>query len=55
MLWDEITYSFQNFNGATVEIGELIRDFIPHFIHRIESITLTTVSVNWGCVFFFFF
>ena len=30
-MWDEITYPFPNFNGATVEVFELIGDFIPHF------------------------
>ena len=31
-LWDEATYSFPNFNGATVEVWEGISNFIPHFI-----------------------
>ena len=30
--WDEITYSFPNFNGATVEVWEWINNFIPEFI-----------------------
>ena len=31
-MWDEITYSaFPNFNGCTIEAGEWIRSFIPHF------------------------
>ena len=29
---DEITYPFPNFNGCTVEVWELISNFIPHFI-----------------------
>ena len=28
-MWDEITYSFPNFNGATVDVWEWISDFIP--------------------------
>ena len=28
-VWDEITYTFTNFCGHTVEIWERIRDFIP--------------------------
>ena len=28
-VWDEITYSFPNFNGATVEVWEWISNFIP--------------------------
>ena len=31
-VWDEITYSFPNFNGCTIEIWELIRNVIPHYI-----------------------
>ena len=30
-VWDEITYPFPNFNGATVEVWEWISNFIPHF------------------------
>ena len=30
-MWDEITYPFPNFNGATVEVWEWISYFIPHF------------------------
>ena len=29
-VWDEITYPFLNFNGATVEVKEWISNFIPH-------------------------
>ena len=31
-LWDEMTYSFPNFNGVTVEVWEGIVNFIPHFM-----------------------
>ena len=36
-VWDEITYQFPNFNGATIEgatieVSESISNFIPHFI-----------------------
>ena len=34
-VWDEITYPFPNFNGTTVEIWELISNFIPHFTGRV--------------------
>ena len=30
-VWDEITYPLLNFNGATVEVYQLISDFMPHF------------------------
>ena len=29
--WNEITYPFPNFNGATVDVWEWISNFIPHF------------------------
>ena len=31
-VWDELTYPFPNFNGATVEVWEWIGNFIPHFM-----------------------
>ena len=31
-MWDEITYSFPNFNGCTFEVWEWINNSIPHFI-----------------------
>ena len=34
-VWDEITYPFLNFNGATVEIKEWINNFIPHFSRHV--------------------
>ena len=30
-MWEEITYPFANFNGATVEIWEWISNSIPHY------------------------
>ena len=30
-MWDEITYPFLNFNGATIEVQEWISNFTPHF------------------------
>ena len=29
-LWDEITYPFSNFNGATVEVWEWLSNFIVY-------------------------
>ena len=37
-VWDEITYAFPNFNGATVEVWELISNFIPHFEMDVDLI-----------------
>ena len=34
-VWDEITYSFPNFNVATVEVWEWISAFIPHFARHV--------------------
>ena len=31
-VWDEIVYPFPNFNGATIEVWEWIRNSTPHFI-----------------------
>ena len=28
-VWDEITYPFQNFNSATVEVSKWIINFVP--------------------------
>ena len=30
-MWDEITFHFPNFNGATIEVWEWISNFIPPF------------------------
>ena len=30
-VWDEIIHPFPNFNGCTVDIWELISNYIPHF------------------------
>ena len=30
-VWDEISYPITNFNGRTVEVGEWISKFVPHF------------------------
>ena len=33
-MWYEITYPFPNLYGATVEVWEWIRNFIPYFIYK---------------------
>ena len=30
-VWDDVTYSFSNFSGATFEVWEGINNFMPHF------------------------
>ena len=39
-VWDEIIYPFANFSGCTVEVWELIGNFIPHII---------TDIINYPC------
>ena len=34
VVWDEITYTFQNFIGATVEVWEWNGDFITRVIGK---------------------
>ena len=34
-MWDEITYPFLNFNGATVEVWEWITNSISHFTGQV--------------------
>ena len=37
IVWDETTYPFRNFSGATVEISEWISNSIPHFTGYVIS------------------
>ena len=43
-MWHEITYSFPNYNGATVEVWEWTNNFIPHF--RMDVITYPVVILG---------
>ena len=45
-IWDEITYPFPNCNGCTVEILELISNFIPHLI--MDMITYPCWDQNYS-------
>ena len=36
-VWDEITFPFRNFNGATIEIWEWISNFTPSHIMDITT------------------
>ena len=36
-IWDEITYTFPNFNVVTIELWEWISNFIPYLM--IDAIT----------------
>ena len=45
-VWDEITYPFQNFNGGTVEVWELIINFNPYFILGMWSLIHGGIKVS---------
>ena len=38
-VWDGITYPFQNFNGATIEVDKWKSNLIPHFIGHVITYT----------------
>ena len=44
-VWDEITHPFRNFNGATVEVQELIGNFVPRILMD-EILIHTKTKVN---------
>ena len=43
-VWDEITYTFSNLNGYTVEVFEWISNFTPHNYLSTLGLKLTHVS-----------
>ena len=43
-VWDDFTYPFANFNGATVEVWEWISNFIPHCI---QIIIIIIIIIYW--------
>ena len=45
-MWDEITYPFLNFKGATVEVEEWISNSIPHFTGRVITYTFKLNHVS---------
>ena len=47
-MWDEIIYSFPNFNGSTVEVDWIIH-FIPHFIMDVVIFSVLKLPVtHWN-------
>ena len=46
-MWDGIRYPFPKFNGATVEVWERIRNFIPHGDY-LSMLELKLIHVNKG-------
>ena len=45
-VWDESTYLFLNFNGATVEVYEWISNFIPHFAGKVITYIQAGIKVK---------
>ena len=45
-MWDEITYPFPNFEGATVEVWEWISYFIPHFTEHVITYPCWELSLS---------
>ena len=45
-LWDEITYPFLNFNGATVEVLEWINNIIPHITTGCNYLSMLGLKLN---------
>ena len=44
-VWNEIAYSFTNFNSATVEVWEWIGNFIPHITGQVITYSFD-IKVN---------
>ena len=49
-VWDEIIYSFPNFNSATIEIWEWISHFIPHLCDYLSMLWWTVGRVEFTVV-----
>ena len=45
-VWDEITYPFPNFNGATVEVWGCISNFTPHVIMDVITESIMGLKLN---------
>ena len=43
--WDEITYPFLNFNGATVEVKEWKINFIAYFTGACDSLAMLGLKI----------
>ena len=44
-MWNQIAYSFLNFNGATVEVQEWVNNFIPYFIEAWDNLSMLGLKV----------
>ena len=51
-LWDEITYPFPNFNGATIGVWEWVSYFISHII--MDVITYSSWDLSYKIYYIFF-
>ena len=45
-MWNEITNSFPNFNGTTVDVWEWISNFIPHVLLVVWLLIRAGIEVN---------
>ena len=45
-MWDEITYPFLAFNGATVEVKEWISNSIIHFTGACDYVSMLGLKLN---------
>ena len=45
-MWDEITYPFQNLNGAAVEVWKWVSNFIPYFTGMWACSPYAGIKVN---------
>ena len=45
-IWDEITYTFSNFNRTTIEVLEWMSNFIPHFTGHMITYPCWDLSVS---------
>ena len=46
-VWDEITYPFPIFNGATIEGWEWISNFISHFFNGFNYLSMSGFKLNY--------
>ena len=46
-MWDEITYPFPNFNGATVEVWEWDKQFHPTFYNGCNYVAMVGLKLSY--------
>ena len=48
-VWDEIAYSFPNFNGSIFEVWEWISNLMPHIIMNVSMLGWKLIQVSKSC------